>query len=121
MFRDCGKFSAHFIEGDVHYPNAELLALRRTIDIISIMHVLHQWTWDDQVSALKQLVPLSRPRALLVGFQVGATKGNLWKSFISKENPIGMIQNHSVGCGIRLRRKLEQSGRVRLRLGLMRK
>lgn len=74
MFPDRSKFSAHFIEGDMLYPNAALLALRGTIDIISIMHVLHQWTCGDQVAALKQLVALSCPGAMLVGPQTSITK-----------------------------------------------
>jgi hypothetical protein len=77
----------YFIEGDIVNPNAELLVFRGAIDIISITHVLHQWTWDDQVAALKQLVALSRPGALVVGFQICATKGKALESFVSKENP----------------------------------
>ena len=72
LFRDRERFSAHFMETDILYPNAALEALMGTIDIISITHVLHQWDWDDQVKALKRLSELSSPGAMIVGFQVGS-------------------------------------------------
>lgn len=73
MYRDRDRFSAHFIEADILYPNAELEALRGRVDVISITHVLHQWDWGGQVKAVEQLVGLSSGRgALVVGFQVGS-------------------------------------------------
>ena len=73
MYLDRDRFSAHFIKADILYPNAELKALRGTIDVVSITHVLHQWDWGDQVKAVEQLVGLSSGRgAMVVGFQVGS-------------------------------------------------
>lgn len=73
MYRDRDHFSAHFIEADIMYPTAELSALRGTVDVISITHVLHQWDWADQVRAVKRLVELTSGNgALVVGFQVGS-------------------------------------------------
>ena len=45
MYRDRDRFSAHFIEADILYPNVELRALMGTVDVVSITHVLHQWDW----------------------------------------------------------------------------
>lgn len=73
MYRDRDRFSAHFIEADILYPNAELRALTGTVDVISITHVLHQWDWKDQVKAVEELVKLSSGKgAVVVGFQVGS-------------------------------------------------
>ena len=72
MFRDRHAFTAHYIEADILYPNAALSALRGSVNIISITHVLHQWEWDDQVKALEQLTRLTNPGAMVIGFQVGS-------------------------------------------------
>lgn len=71
MYRDRDRFSAHFIEADILYPNVELRALMGTVDVVSITHVLHQW--EDQAKAVEQLVKLSSGKgAMVVGFQVGS-------------------------------------------------
>lgn len=72
IFRDREIFSAHFIETDILHLNSALQALKGTFNTISISHVLHQWEWNDQVSALKQQAILSRVGAIIVGFQVGS-------------------------------------------------
>ena len=73
IYLDRDRFSAHFIEADILYPNVELTALRGMVDLVSITHVLHQWDWGDQVKAVEQLVGLSSGRgAVVVGFQVGS-------------------------------------------------
>ena len=74
MYRDRDRFSStHFIEADIMFPTAELNALKGTVDVISITHVLHQWDWADQVRAVKRLVELSSGQgALVVGFQIGS-------------------------------------------------
>lgn len=43
MFKDSDKFKAHFIEADILHPNEALAALKGKVDLISIIHVLHQW------------------------------------------------------------------------------
>jgi len=73
MFQDANKFKAKFIEADILHPNAALQALAGKLDIISITHVLHQWKWDEQIAAAKQLAILSKPGSIIVGFQVGST------------------------------------------------
>ena len=73
LFRDRDRFSAHFLEADILFPNAELMALRGKVDILYITHVLHQWDWENQAKCLVQLVGLSSgPGAMVVGFQVGS-------------------------------------------------
>ena len=74
MFRDRGRFDATFIEGDILRPNKALKALRRKIEIISITHVLHQWSLTEQTRALINVVSLAkRYTAMVVGFQIGTT------------------------------------------------
>lgn len=73
MFKDEGRFAAHYLEADLMKPNTKLLELKGQIDIISITHVLHQWNWAGQVAAAKNLCMLSRPGSVVVGFQVGST------------------------------------------------
>ncbi|KAL2036564.1 hypothetical protein N7G274_010701 [Stereocaulon virgatum] len=71
MFRDIDKFSARYIETDILNPSHELQELRGTMHIISMTHVLHQWDWNTQIKALKELVALSSGSGMIVGFQIG--------------------------------------------------
>lgn len=71
LFRDRNKFHVPFVEGDILNADGLLASLKRKMDIVSIIHVLHQWDWDGQVVALKQLVKLVTSKALVVGYQVG--------------------------------------------------
>lgn len=94
LFRDRDRFSAHFLEADVLFPTAQLMALREKIDILYITHVLHQWDWENQVKCLVQLVGLSSgPGAMVVGFQVGSAgetyvpASGLAKSDVYLHNP----------------------------------
>jgi hypothetical protein len=52
--------------------------LEGKIDVIQVTHVLHQWGWEGQIEAAKQVAKLSKPGSLIVGFQAdkagGATK-----------------------------------------------
>ena len=72
MFRDRDRFSAQFIESDLLHPSEQLAALGASIDVLSMMYVLHQWDWDTQVAALRQLVGFSRPGATVIGIQCGS-------------------------------------------------
>jgi hypothetical protein len=77
MFNDRCTFLAHFIETDIVYPNAELLALNSTVDIIYISKVFHQWDWATQVAALRSIIALSKLGTMVVGFHVGVVEGGL--------------------------------------------
>jgi hypothetical protein len=71
FFNDRDRFSVPYIESDLLFPNEELSKLHNQLDIISIVHVLHQWDWDTQVLACKELVRFSKPGSLVVGYQGG--------------------------------------------------
>ncbi|TVY76043.1 Methyltransferase [Lachnellula suecica] len=75
FFRDSGRFSAKFIECDVLTPNNELQSLYGKIDIICVTSLLHQWEWEGQVVAAKQLVSFSRPGTIVTGHQIGTSDG----------------------------------------------
>ena len=72
MFRDRDKFHAHYVEVDILHPSSTLQELDGKVDIVWITHVLHQWTWEGQIMATRNLVSLSRLGTLVAGFQVGA-------------------------------------------------
>ena len=77
MFRDRDRFSAHFIEADILSPNSEFQALHGTVDIVSIVSILHLWDLDTQMTAVRQLVKLLRPNAMVVGFQIGSASASV--------------------------------------------
>jgi hypothetical protein len=49
--------------------------LQGKIDVIDVTHVLHQWGWEGQIEAAKQVAKLSKPGSLIVGFQAGTAGG----------------------------------------------
>ena len=72
LFRDHGRFSAHFIEADIlSEKDPALFALRGQVDIVSMMYVLHQWDWDGQVAAAVKLCRFARTGSMVVGCQMG--------------------------------------------------
>lgn len=71
FFNDKDRFAATYIESDLLYPNEQLSKLHGQIDIVFIVHVLHQWDWDTQVLACKELVRFSKVGSLVVGYQGG--------------------------------------------------
>ncbi|KAI9665928.1 MAG: hypothetical protein M1821_003863 [Bathelium mastoideum] len=74
MYRDQGRFKAHFIETDMFSrDNATLNQLLGRADVISISALLHQWAWDGQLAAAKRSVEFSSPKpgTLVVGHQIG--------------------------------------------------
>ena len=76
LFRDKGRFAAHFIEADIlSSDNPALQALRGRVDVISISAVLHQWAWKDQVEAAEKLVAFSKRGSLVIGYQIGNVEG----------------------------------------------
>ena len=76
-YRDRDRFGATFIQSGLFYkcyPNKDLSKLNVQIDMISFIHVLHQWSWKDQRAALVDIVPLSRPRpgSIVLGLRIGS-------------------------------------------------
>ncbi|KAH3909676.1 hypothetical protein HBI56_059030 [Parastagonospora nodorum] len=87
FFNDKDRFLASYIESDILFPNEALGNLNGQMDVIFIVHVLHQWDWETQILACKELVKLSKPEAgsLIVGYQ-GATKDIVARTKWNKEN-----------------------------------
>jgi hypothetical protein len=75
LFNDKDRFYASYVESDILYPNEELSKLQGQMHIIHIVHVLHQWDWDTQILACKELVKLSKQESgsLIVGYQGGTS------------------------------------------------
>jgi hypothetical protein len=71
FFKDEDRFRVRYIESDLLFPTPEMQKLNGQIDVISIVHVLHQWDWETQVLACKKLVKLSKPGSVVIGYQGG--------------------------------------------------
>lgn len=76
LFRDRGRFEAEFIEADILGDDPRVLALRGKMDIVWASQVLHQRSWEQQVRCCKRFVELSREGSLVVGLQIGHSKGH---------------------------------------------
>lgn len=72
MYRDNDRFKGKFIEADIMNldGNKELEQYKGHMDVIGISAVLHSWDWNGQVAAAKELVVLSQPGTIVVGYQV---------------------------------------------------
>ena len=70
MFRDRDKFQVTFFLDDILHPD-KITVRKGTFDVIALSLVLHQWTFDEQVAALKNVVDLSAPNMTVAGLQVG--------------------------------------------------
>jgi hypothetical protein len=90
FFRDEDRFRVRYMESDLLYPNEELRRLHGQIDIVFLVHVLHQWDWATQVLACKEIAQFTKPGSLVVGYQGGTSniadrtqlnRGNLQKEF----------------------------------------
>jgi hypothetical protein len=71
-----------------------LKKLHGQIAVVSIVHVLHQWDWDTQILACKELVKFSKPGTLVVGYQ-GGTDDIAQRALWNKENGQGGFTLHS--------------------------
>jgi hypothetical protein len=93
MYRDEGRFKAHFIEADIMKPDAnpQLAALIGKMDVISISAVLHQWDWDSQLECVEQLVKFSKPGTVIIGHQMGNV--NAGNTFFAKQSVPQWRQN----------------------------
>jgi SAM-dependent methyltransferase len=87
FFNDRDRFLASYVESDILFPNKELSKLHGKMDVIFIVHVLHQWDWATQILACKELVRLLKaaPGSLVVGYQ-GGTKDLAARTKWNKEN-----------------------------------
>lgn len=71
LYHDRDRFDAHFIQADFLSNDPALSAFSNDVDIISVSAVLHQWSWQDQITAAKKLVTFSKPNTIIVGHQIG--------------------------------------------------
>lgn len=86
LFRDRETFKAKFLLADVFDESSPLQALEEKLDVIYLGSVLHLFDWNGQISALKNLVKLSKPGTLVAGVQISVTHG--------REVPTGMKGEH---------------------------
>lgn len=85
LFNDRDRFHVRYIESDLLHSNEGLSALHGGIDIVNIVHVLHQWDWDTQLLACKELVRFSGPGSMVMGYQ-GATSDIATRTRWNAEN-----------------------------------
>ncbi len=90
LFRDRDAMKAHFFEADIFDPNSPLRALNGKIDIIIACQFLHLFSWKGQLDALKKMVAMSRPGAILVGYQIGREVP------VEVQRPWGVMYYHDV-------------------------
>lgn len=69
LFKDRGRMLAKFIQADILDPDSNLAQLTGSVDVLMVNQFLHLFDWDKQVVAMKQLVELSKPGSLVVGYQ----------------------------------------------------
>ncbi|KAH8648658.1 hypothetical protein BX600DRAFT_555105 [Xylariales sp. PMI_506] len=76
MYRDRERFQGHFIQADImkSQDSPDLVALKGSVDVISISAVMHQWVYEMQLECAKRLVELSKPGSIVLGYQIGAIK-----------------------------------------------
>ena len=71
LFRDEGRMCATFFQGDILDPESDLKQLSGEIDIIIASQLLHLFGWEQQKTAMKSILRLSRVGTTLVGYQRG--------------------------------------------------
>ena len=76
LFGDADKFQAHFLHADIFDGNSPLKSLRGRVDVVYVGSVLHLWDWEGQLQALKAIIKLTKTNSLIVGCQIGRTKGH---------------------------------------------
>lgn len=75
LFRDRETLKAVFLQADVFDPESSLAGLKGEFDVVYIGSFLHLWEWKRQAEAVKVIMGLTRPGALVVGCQLGRSKG----------------------------------------------
>jgi hypothetical protein len=82
LFRDRDSFGAHFAVGNVLEPvgaasaQSTLAQLDGKIDIVFCSSLLHVFSWDQMIAAVKRMVALTTegPGAIICGRQLGSTE-----------------------------------------------
>ncbi|KAF7679501.1 hypothetical protein GT037_003249 [Alternaria burnsii] len=81
FFNDKDRFHAQYIESDLLHPNGAMERLFGQIDVVSIIHVLHQWDWNTQILACKEVAKFTKTGSVIIGYQGGTndiTKRTKW-------------------------------------------
>ena len=102
LFRDQERMCATFIHADIFDLNSDLKHLNGQMDIIIANHFLHLFDWDQQISAMKRIVDLSKIGSICVGYQ----RGHLQAQVIAR--PWGHMYLHDLASFRRIWEKLEQ-------------
>lgn len=92
LFGDRDKMKATFLEADILDvgKGSPLQQFSNKMDIIYASNVLHLFDWDKQVIAMKTLVNVSKPGAMVVGRQIGIRRAEI------RQRPWGTIFVHDV-------------------------
>ena len=93
LFRDKERMRARFIHADFQSVNIadddRFPELRGQVDLVLASQFLHLFDWEGQLAASMQIVSLSRPGTMLVGFQQGRKRA---RAYI---RPWGMMFYHN--------------------------
>ncbi|TGO50348.1 hypothetical protein BOTNAR_0396g00010 [Botryotinia narcissicola] len=75
---DVGCFLGHDLRRLIYdgAPSDKIyLSISGEVDIIAVTQVIHQWVWEGQVKAAKQLIRFTKgPGSMIVGNQIGNSK-----------------------------------------------
>jgi len=71
FFRDEGHFDAKFVEADILHPNAEWRNMEGNMDVAILICILHQWDYETQLAAARNVSRLMAVDGTVVGFQMG--------------------------------------------------
>lgn len=75
LFGDRDKMKAKFISADIFDPASPLSHYNGQFDIAFLGSLLHLWNWQQQADALRAIIKLMRPEALVIGCQLGRVTG----------------------------------------------
>ena len=88
LFKDHDRMAANFVAANLLDDVSELRKWDGMMDVIIANMIIHLFDWDGQIVALKNLVELSRPGALVLGYQRAQVPP------VSKERPWGTMYFH---------------------------
>lgn len=95
LYKDADKFNIKYIEADILHPSKDLMeSCSNNIDIVSAIHLLHNWDWPTQLAAVINIISFTRSDTKVVGVQVG-TRSHDSSTWISETFKPG-FQPHSV-------------------------
>ena len=89
LFQDKGKMDATFVACDLTRPAIpDLDPLRESIDVISAQSLFHLLTLEDQKTAAKHLINMTKPvkESLIMGRQVGNTSAKVGGHFFIEDS-----------------------------------